>query len=155
MLGNKRGVSEIIGYVLLIGITVGISVMVFNFLMFYVPTEEVASCPDTVSLSIRNISCNSVAYTISFDVKNTGFFSVDGFLARVNDKPLATQGIFSIGEQRREVVPSATESFTIDYSGAYVGTFSPILTILELQPFVTDSGDDIFCNPPVRVKVSC
>ena len=47
---NKKGVSEIIGYILLVAIVVTISIFVYQWLKTYVPQDAI-SCPDGVSLS--------------------------------------------------------------------------------------------------------
>ena len=57
-LQTKKGVSEMVGYVLLIVIAVGISIMVYNFLYVFIPKEHV-QCEEGVSFIITNASCTS------------------------------------------------------------------------------------------------
>jgi len=80
---EKRGVSSIISYVLMIGIVVVLSVSVYAFLKTYIP-KDVAECSPDVSFLVREAVVNTT--TNSFDVKilNNGLFNVSGFLIRAS-----------------------------------------------------------------------
>ena len=53
MIKNKKGVNNVIGYILLVSMAVVISILVFQWLKSYIPTDEVA-CPDGISLFVEN-----------------------------------------------------------------------------------------------------
>ncbi|MDP7520887.1 MAG: hypothetical protein QF567_01490, partial [Candidatus Pacearchaeota archaeon] len=55
---NKRGISVMIGYILLISSLVVMGTIVYNWMKTFVPTETI-SCPDGVSIYIKNIECES------------------------------------------------------------------------------------------------
>ena len=71
---NKKAISEIVSYVLLIVIAIGISAMVFAFLRVYIPKAQPA-CPSDVSLIVQSYDCagNNLNLTIS----NKGLWKVD------------------------------------------------------------------------------
>ena len=102
---SKRGVSEMIGYILLITIGIAMSIIVFTWLKGYVPKESV-ECSDGVSLFIRSYTCENNILTL--DLKNNGRFSLSGYLIHATTQEgqeLATENL-------------AKEEF---YSGTYVG----------------------------------
>jgi len=53
---KKKGVSIMIGYILLISMAAAISVFVYGWVKTYVP-KDISECPDGTSLSIKEISC--------------------------------------------------------------------------------------------------
>ena len=55
---NKKGVSVIIGYVLLIAFAILISAGVYAWLKTYVPREPL-NCPDGVSIFVKEAGFNS------------------------------------------------------------------------------------------------
>lgn len=101
---NKRGVSEIIGYILLIAITVVISVFVYVWLKTYVPQQSL-TCPDGVSISITNHSYDCVNKIFNFTLSNDGTFSIAGYYIHMaND--------------------SSQQIAAIDLTPDYIGPFS-------------------------------
>ena len=76
MVKSKKGVSAIIGYVLLITFGIIMSVIVYNYLKTYVP-KEALNCPDGVSIVLQNYDCNS--NEINLTIKNNGKFNLAGF----------------------------------------------------------------------------
>ena len=73
---NKKGVSEIVGYVLLIVFTLILAGIVFVWLKTYVPHEDI-NCPDGTSLMINSYTCNQSKLTLTFE--NNGKFFVGGY----------------------------------------------------------------------------
>jgi len=73
---NKKGISVMIGYVLLVTFAIIISVIVYNWMQSYVPKDEVR-CEEGVSMIIQEYSCNSDVLNIT--VRNNGRFSLAGF----------------------------------------------------------------------------
>lgn len=92
---NKRGVSIMVGYVLLITFAVIMGSVIYTWMKSYVPTEPTV-CPDGVSVYITEIGCSPGH--MGFYLKNNGRFSVDGYFIRVStdaDQEVATTSIFS------------------------------------------------------------
>ena len=54
---NKRAVSILVSYVLLITITLSLSVLVYNWLKFYVSDEEIPECSSNVNIVIQDSAC--------------------------------------------------------------------------------------------------
>lgn len=81
---DKKGISLIIGYILLIAISIVMSILVYQWLKTYVPTEAV-KCDDGTSFFINSISYDCTAGTLIIDVKNNGKFSINGYFIHVSD----------------------------------------------------------------------
>ena len=54
---KKKALSNIIAYVLLISISLSLSVIVYNWLKFYVSEDDVETCSDGVNVIIENYEC--------------------------------------------------------------------------------------------------
>ncbi|MFZ1971019.1 MAG: archaellin/type IV pilin N-terminal domain-containing protein [Candidatus Nanoarchaeia archaeon] len=100
---NKRGVSEIIGYILLIAITISISIFVYVWLKSYVPQNSI-SCPDGVSISIINYTYSCTKNNLGLTLQNTGTFNISGYY------------IHASNSQSQQI---ATIDLTSYYSGTY------------------------------------
>jgi hypothetical protein len=109
---NKKGVSVIIGYVLLIVFVIAMGVVIYNWMKTYVPKEDLV-CPDEVSLFIKDYSCDS--NELNLTLKNNGMFSVGGYFIRVTDNPqagLATVDISPNITSGGEFLPPSGVKFT-------------------------------------------
>ena len=82
-MNNKKGVSELVSYVLLIIIAVGLSVFVYNYISSYVPKDK-PTCNQDVSLIVQDVSCvhGSPAGEIDISLLNKGLFKIDAAYAR-------------------------------------------------------------------------
>ena len=78
---SKRGLSEMIAYVLLIAGAVAMSTIVYVWIKNYIP-KDIPKCDDGVSIMISDLSCgNSV---LTFNLKNNGLFNVDGYYIKAS-----------------------------------------------------------------------
>ena len=86
---NKKGLSVIIGYVLLMAVSIFMSIMVYRWIKTYVP-KDIESCPGGTSISIKeiNYSCPdnpAENQIINITLKNNGRFSLDGYFIRASN----------------------------------------------------------------------
>jgi hypothetical protein len=84
LLSNPRGLSEIVSYVLLVVIAVGLSVAVYAFISVYIPKDK-PTCPSDIFLGTTSVSCNLSATTteVTVGLINKGLFTVDAAYIRV------------------------------------------------------------------------
>jgi len=77
---NKKGLSELIGYVLLVSAVLGMSIVVYGFLKTYVPVAQ-QSCPEDVSIYIEQINCSTISGVVQLNLslRNNGKFNVGGY----------------------------------------------------------------------------
>jgi len=80
---NHKAVSALIGYVLLIGLAVTMSGVIYAWLKFYVqePFPE-ESCPE-VSLVVTDYNCSQGILNLT--VQNRGRFALKGYTVKINN----------------------------------------------------------------------
>ena len=92
---NKKGVSIMVGYVLLVVFAIILSVIAYQWIKTYVPSESL-QCPDSgVSVSIKSLyyDCGGGNNNLYLNVKNSGRFSILGYFAHaanVSEQEVAT-----------------------------------------------------------------
>lgn len=80
---NKKGVSIMIGYILLITFAVVIAAVVFQGLKTYVPQEGI-DCPTDVSIYVSEYNPSNLN-KLTLTIKNNGKFSVGGIFIYYSD----------------------------------------------------------------------
>lgn len=80
---NKKAVSLMLSYVILISIAIAMSITVFVWLKLIANVEPVKSCEEGTSIIISDYDCNNEKFILT--IKNNGRFSVDGFALTVGD----------------------------------------------------------------------
>lgn len=78
LIKNRRGVSEMVGYVLLVVFAVIIGAIVFTWLKTYVPAEAL-NCPDGVSVFVDKATFDSSNSQLKLTLKNNGRFDIAGY----------------------------------------------------------------------------
>ena len=78
---NKKGLSIVISYVLLIGISIALSILVYQWIKTYVPVDS-ATCEDGTSFFVKNFYYNCSTGVLNVTLKNNGRFGIDGFYIR-------------------------------------------------------------------------
>lgn len=109
---NRKGISIVIGYILLIAISIVMSIVVYQWLVTYVPTESI-ECDDGSSLFISSISYDCLTYTLDITVKNNGRFSLQGYFIHASNK---TEGEIATIDLSHDVT---NETGQIDTSKIY------------------------------------
>lgn len=82
-LADRKGISLMISYVLLIVLAVGIATGVYSFLKFYLPSDDTKECPDDIGLIITEASCTEGKLNIN--LQNRGFFNIDGAYIKIGE----------------------------------------------------------------------
>jgi len=81
---EKRGISVMIGYVLLVVFILSISAVVYGWLKTYVPGEAI-ECPDEVSLYITNATYFTSVLKLNLTIINNGNFKVRGYSIQIQE----------------------------------------------------------------------
>jgi len=82
MVKNKKAVSAMIGYVLLITFGIIMGVIVYNYLKTYVPKDPL-DCPTGVAISLQDYSCSGNELNVT--LKNNGKFNFAGFFIHASN----------------------------------------------------------------------
>lgn len=138
---NKRALSDVVAYALLIAITLSLSVLVYNWLEFQFGGEEVEECPNGVNIVLSSYSCSSgpEGVLLGLNLKNKGRFNVTGYTVRVHNRTGANFGIYSL-DLNGSMIP-AGQGFFFEYnfsdSSLYPEEIQNMntVTFLEIQPF--------------------
>lgn len=75
---DKRAVSIMVGYVLLVTSAIIMGVVVYQWIRTYVPTEAL-ECPDGVSIFLKEYSYDCSLEELSITLKNNGRFNLAGY----------------------------------------------------------------------------
>lgn len=81
---NKKALSEMVGYVILVVIAIALSVAVYSFLKSYVPVDMI-ECPVDMSLIVQNYSCynSGDGYKLQLVLTNKGLFNINAAYLRL------------------------------------------------------------------------
>jgi len=157
---NKRGVSLLVSYVLLITIAVALSVLVYNWLRFYLQDAEVEECKEGISLVIQDYECVLASGgddgSLSLTLKNKGRFNIDGFLLKINDRIDAKIGIYNFTNEGVAMAPAEVYNFRYFFSEVDMNTsVLNQITMIEVQPFVLENNNKIYCEKVSSQSVEC
>ncbi|MBT6689860.1 hypothetical protein HN903_00875 [archaeon] len=156
-IGEKRGLSNVIAYVLLISITLSLSVVVYGWLKNYTNNQDVDSCPDNVNVVISNYGCeDGVGGYLNVSVKNKGLFNVDGYVLRVHDVVDAEFGFYSFNSTGIFLAPGEEVEYIYDFDDYdFDGYKLTKATLVEVQPFVMEGTKKLNCRSSASQKVDC
>lgn len=76
---NKKGLSVVVGYVLLIVFGIALALMVFTNLKTFIPSQSL-SCPDGVSIFLKDYSYNCTTGALNLTLENNGRFLMQGYI---------------------------------------------------------------------------
>jgi len=157
---DKRAISVMVGYILLISIAIVMGGIVYAWLKTYVPKDTV-DCPDGVSVTIEDITCETqgIYKNINLTLKNNGRFSIDSFYIRgatSPDQEIAVKDLsgFLAGQSSKGMIlyplaPGASKDFEIK-------TIDGEIYHIEILPTVEEGKDYITCgNAKIKELVSC
>jgi hypothetical protein len=158
---NKKGVSLMISYVLLIVIAIVMSVIVFSYLKNVANVKPVIECKEGTSILIENYKCDIFANNtgrIELTIKNSGLFSIDGLISSfgIQDGREPTiklvsfdRGINVRGEHEFENPLNPEKTIIITFSSnerKSDGSISPFhsnLKTVKIQPFIIDKVSNL------------
>lgn len=152
---NKKGVSEMVSYVLLIVIAVGLASGVYYYLKIYVPSEKRIECPTGISLYASEIICNLNNSVLSVEFENSGLFNVSGAYVRMGaqNRTVKTNlnrgGVFIFDGV--DLAPGQSFIFS-ENAGSIVN--SPGTYNVDIQPAVVTKNGLAICAVS-EYKVNC
>ena len=163
---SKKGISEMVGYVLLVIIAVGLSVLVYSFLSLYTPKEKF-TCEGDISLVVQDYSCDSPTGILNITLLNKGLFKVDAVYVRASNSSRQVRTILpklgmpaaSANSKQNLIINGSSglqpdESIKLRYNTDEVVKHNPGQYTLEIQPALISKGQISLCknsiiNPPI------
>ncbi|MEM1535219.1 MAG: hypothetical protein QXE64_01340 [Candidatus Pacearchaeota archaeon] len=132
--GDKRGVSLIVSYVLLILLSVSLGGLVYTFLQYKTRMPQEIRCPEGVSVWLENYTKNSDG--INFTLKNIGLFNISGInIVGFNASGICNQTTLALLTQL-----SPSNEILYEFR-------CPSITQIKILPYRTDEkGKKIICS---------
>jgi len=154
---NKKAVSVMLSYVLLIVIVISLGALVYKYVLSNLP-QDTEACPNDLSVIIRDYNCT--AGILELDVQNKGLFDVDGYYIRASNETgreniIMLNKIGGIGEKGRvkwldKLGPGEENKDFFQYSE--YGN----LTSLEIEPFIIKDKKLVLCPESlVKQDIGC
>ena len=78
---DKRAISVMIGYILLISFAIIMSSLIYAWLKTYTPTETL-ECPDEAAFYIKELKCDLGLDRLNLTLENNGKFNIGGYFIR-------------------------------------------------------------------------
>ncbi len=98
-MSNKKAVSLMVAYSILIVIGIAISVIVFNYLKSYTPGET-PECPQDVFLTIESAACSISEEKLNITLSNRGLFNISGAYIRLGPENREIKGQVNFNEEQ-------------------------------------------------------
>ena len=154
---NKSALSEVVGYVLLISISLALAGTVYTWLKYYVTPGPEVSCEDDVAVIIRDFNYSCVSNSLNLTLENRGMFNVAGYTVRVSNKTGALNGVYSINKTGQALrVGQVVYDFYYPITDLSLGqVISGHLSIVEVQPIMIKNNIAIACNQVSKQTLSC
>lgn len=155
-LDNKRGVSLIVAYVLLITIGIVLAGLVYSWLEFYVTPGQELGCDDGTAIVIKDYDYSCSLENIELTLQNKGRFTIDGVIVRATDKLDSDLGIYLLFDNPADIKPAddfiANLATSKDINDNAIGGQ---LRFLEVQPYKIDDGAKVLCSNIAKQEISC
>lgn len=146
---NKKAISELIAYVLLVSLSIALSITVYSWLRTYISPSTLKACPDGVGIIIQDYICDKGNITIN--MSNKGLFRVDGYIFRINnetdisgDPAGLPVNIIATVILPTPLQPGEMTSGSWKYSEKYRR-----IVEMEIEPFRIEGKTNILCDKAV------
>ncbi|MBU0893806.1 MAG: hypothetical protein KKF48_03540 [Nanoarchaeota archaeon] len=173
-LKQTKGISIMVGYVLLISFAIVVGAIIYKQLKTYIPTD-VLECPEGVSMFIKEKACSGTEFNLTF--KNNGKFNIGGYFIRTtnsSDQTIATIDLTNYYSGNEKLNPGIV--FSGQASGEDFNTFKPdqeffhnfnlsgadfgTIDLIEIIPFRWQEEDNkkrlVNCGEAkISEKISC
>jgi len=144
---NKKALSQIVAYVLLIVIAVSLSLVIYAWMKNQIPKRS-AECPDSVSLIINNYECENPGELVVL-FKNKGLFDIDATIVRARMKD---ETLFSVLKDENDFaehffspVLGPGEEQPIQFSYLVGGDLDEV----EIQPILIIDEEVVLCDKAI------
>ncbi|MBI2043216.1 hypothetical protein HYT25_02400 [Candidatus Pacearchaeota archaeon] len=114
LLKNRRGISVMIGYILLISMAILMSIIVYQWVKTYVPQESI-KCDEGVSLFIQSYNNDCSDDRFDLTLKNNGRFDIAGYFIHAttsSDQELAVNDLSSYNTNPKRKVGGFVKYWT-------------------------------------------
>jgi hypothetical protein len=146
---SRKGVSVLIGYVLLIVFSIVLGILTYKLLKTYGNFVEKPTCPDGTSLMIESYTYDCNLKTLSINFLNNGKFDIGGYFIRGSESPdklayielsnfnLQTQFILNPGIKFGGITPkNALQTNKAEVDNYNLAQLDKELSSIEIVPII-------------------
>ncbi len=116
---NKRAISNIVAYVLLISMTIALSVLVHNWLKNYVADDSISECPSGVNIKVKKYLCQNEDNIMLLELENNGRYSFVDLFVKINNVSNSDIGIYDVSDSLFEIKNSDNLIFSLNFDSEY------------------------------------
>lgn len=145
---NKKALSVMIGYILLITFGIVLSVIVYGYLKTYVP-KDFLSCPEGVSIFIDEVNCSengaTGGYDINLTMQNNGKFNVAGYFIHATNN--SNQEVTTIDLSQKVTEDNVVGPIIVSNSIIFTKTSADINSFMpknETTHYFTNISENIY-----------
>jgi len=152
---NKKAVSLMVSYTILIVIAIAISIITYSYLKLSLPSEK-TECSQDIHLIVEEINCSNGELNIT--LSNRGLFSVPAIFLKFGN---ASRQVRQQINKNNEILTSPIKPGEKWDNGGVLFDVSNIVIIegnylLEIEPAILEKRDIILCNNAlVTQEVQC
>jgi len=150
---NKRAISNVLAYVLLIAFTISLTFMVYAWMKSFGEIDVVENCPVNTELILDSYTCIlGEEGGVRLELKNKGMFDIDGFVLRAHNRSDAEFGFYDLNETGAFLESGETWEETFYFWEVGLNDVS----LLDVQPFVlSEGGERLLCESFVTRDINC
>jgi hypothetical protein len=156
---NKKAISEMISYVILVAMVLGLSIGVFVWLKSISNFSAPADCNEGTSMILQESLCQG--NTLNLTIKNNGRFNISGVLVSVGNDTDKVPTIYF--EPNNPTVGSGGSTSLAGYfffvnelkpedttTAVFYDTYNTmVLKNIQIQPFIYSNKKRIFCTSSI------
>ena len=161
---EKKGISLMLSYVLLIIIVIAVAIGVYAWLRFWIwEIEPIEECPGRVSLIVQDYECFPTEQIIQIRVENKGLFNISGYAIKGTENKsqeawfkLEEAGSAYIGEKvegmylfKSPLLPGENDIHNFSYTNIPTG----IIERVEIEAFRIQERNEkkeiIYCDESI------
>lgn len=145
-MNNKRGLSVIVSYVLLIIIAISLSALVYTYIKGKIIPPDVPECSTNTYLAISSVTCDATTEEVIITLQNRGNFNINAAFFRMDvaDRVAKTQlnADQTDGLASNPLEPGETRefSFSIGSDDANILETGETEYEVEVQPAIIERG---------------
>jgi len=158
---QKKAVSLMLSYVILISIVIALSVGVYAWIRTMAVSPEIVDCKEGTSVILDTYKCSSG--NLELNIKNNGRFNVDGIILSVGNNPQQTPTAYLISqltgggleghyEFSSPLKPGETQNADFSNMDSNRNEID-IIEIISIQPYIIENNKRINCQQAVITQL--
>jgi len=155
---NKKAVSLMVSYTLLVVIAIGLSVVVYGYLKLYLPSQR-PQCPMDINLIVEEATCDLGTGDLTITLSNRGLFNVSAAYIRMGEPDRTVRLQANKGREIFEAGPMAPSGGSATYIydiSDIIGNINSNDFILEVQPAIIEKRTLYPCEKSIIAQsITC